>query len=717
MNGFNYFGSAVLFLVCSFLFSNILAQTQGQKKIDSLLTQIKFYNSHCNETCLTDTIKVILLNELAWELKSTSTDTAIFFSTQALNLAKKIRSSFDIGKSYIQLASFNYLKSNYEIAKEYNYTAIDLLVRLKKDFPNNTNIALMGKISTAYNNLGLIYKEQGNYVKAIDLYFKGLAINEEMEKIASLSEKENIVKGIGRALANIGIVYMEQGDFSNALNYYFKALTIAEEYNWVQLKGTLIGNIGNVHNVMALKAMQTLDTTKAVTETTIALKYYLEALELARQNNDFEGESRHLGNIGNNYYLRAGIEHYHNNKKEMEVNYKEAIIYYLEAKQKDSLMKNWNGVARHLGNIGSIYISMKKFKAAEKYLLDAYKISDGLGALNLMKEHLKYLSDLYLQIGDYKNAFENYKKSVVIKDSIFNRDKLQDITKKEMNYEFEKKQAELKARQDRKEVLANAELDRQKMFRNSIAGGASILLLFSILIFYYYKRNRDSEERRKEISNSLLISETEMKALQAQMNPHFIFNALNSIRKFLSNHRSEETDTYIKKFQELMRFVLENSTLQEVPLKNDLSALRLYMEFERLRLEDHFMFEINVDENVDQENIMIPPLILQPFVENAIWHGLQPKNEPGYIKISISMENDTISCIVEDNGVGRDMNKPINEFMIIKKKSLGMKITEQRLNIYSSYKNVKAWFDIIDLQNPERKPTGTRVELYLPLFA
>jgi hypothetical protein len=224
----------------------------------------------------------------------------------------------------------------------------------------------------------------------------------------------------------------------------------------------------------------------------------------------------------------------------------------------------------------------------------------------------------------------------------------------------------------------------------------------------------NNQTKREKAELNQQVSITEMKALRSQMNPHFIFNSLQSIHTFLIQNNTEDASTYLLKFSKLMRIVLENSQHQEVPLKEDLEALELYMQLESLRLKYPFTYEVKMDESIDEESTSIPPLILQPFVENAIWHGLHFKEEPGHINIFIRKINNDLICTVEDNGIGRDLSKKVKQPMLMKKESLGMKLTEERLKILSELKKVKANFNITDLFNSNNKPSGTRIDVSLP---
>jgi len=279
-----------------------------------------------------------------------------------------------------------------------------------------------------------------------------------------------------------------------------------------------------------------------------------------------------------------------------------------------------------------------------------------------------------------------------------------------MQYEFDKKETLLKADLDKKEALANAEIKRQLIIKNSAMGGASVLLLAGAIIFVLYKRRRDAEEQKKESDFKAEVSETEMKALRSQMNPHFIFNSLNSIGDYISRNDNKAADNYLSKFAKVMRMILENSEQKEVSLADDLKALELYMQLESLRMNNKFTYEIQVDEAIDKEATLIPPLLLQPFVENSIWHGISKKQGTGKIVIIIKKEGDMINCIVEDDGIGRNQSSQQNsESMAPEKKSLGMKITKSRIDIINKLKKSKAGVQLFDL------PQGTKVELRLPL--
>ncbi len=218
--------------------------------------------------------------------------------------------------------------------------------------------------------------------------------------------------------------------------------------------------------------------------------------------------------------------------------------------------------------------------------------------------------------------------------------------------------------------------------------------------------------RRKKAGFDNEVMEVEMKALRAQMNPHFISNALHSINKYVMDNDKKNASGYLAKFASLMRLILENSREQEVPLEQDLKALSLYMDMELLRFNHSFTYHMEVDPQIDPENTLVPPMLLQPFAENAILHGMQNK-ENGVISIQVHKENDMIRFVITDNGSGnKDIASGATEGK--KHKSLGQKIIKERLNIINRLKKAKATVNIVQLKDADDRPGGMRVELWLP---
>lgn len=243
------------------------------------------------------------------------------------------------------------------------------------------------------------------------------------------------------------------------------------------------------------------------------------------------------------------------------------------------------------------------------------------------------------------------------------------------------------------------------------------IFFFSIIfgVFRYRVYQIKNSENVKTAINKRL-AEMEMKVLKAQMNPHFIFNSLNSINRFIMENEADIASDYLIKFSKLIRLILQHSNHQYVSLSSELEAIKLYLSLESLRFEHRFAFNILIDESVDTGFIEIPPLIIQPYVENAIWHGLVSKPDDGLIEIRICKNEDVLLCEIEDNGIGRAKAAEQNSKSALRSKSLGMEITLSRLQILnSSLKNRQSEVDVIDLYDQYGNASGTLVRLSIAI--
>ncbi|MEO1262704.1 MAG: histidine kinase [Bacteroidota bacterium] len=208
---------------------------------------------------------------------------------------------------------------------------------------------------------------------------------------------------------------------------------------------------------------------------------------------------------------------------------------------------------------------------------------------------------------------------------------------------------------------------------------------------------------------------TQLKALRAQMNPHFISNSLNAIDSLIHQNRKEEASEYIIDFSRLCRLILNNSKKMLISLDNELETLKYYLSLEKLRMGEKLNYSFNIDEELNTSEIQIPPMLLQPFVENAIIHGIQKKQTPGHIMISINRnKGGLLECIVEDDGVGRKRAKEMQKQSLVDRPSFGIAITQERIDTLKKIKG--SYFEIIDLYDADGKASGTRVNIKIPII-
>ncbi len=220
----------------------------------------------------------------------------------------------------------------------------------------------------------------------------------------------------------------------------------------------------------------------------------------------------------------------------------------------------------------------------------------------------------------------------------------------------------------------------------------------------------------RDIANEIQLAQSRLASLRSQMNPHFIFNALNSVRYYIHNNQRAQAEEFLSSFAILIRQILDNSSSSVIPLADEFITLKLYLELEKARLKEQLTYEIKLDAGIDAEDIMIPSMLIQPYVENAIIHGLVPKKQPGLITIALIRQNDTIVCLVKDDGVGRKRSAEISTKNLLKKKSHGMSITRARLDLLNEEMNIPVAVNIIDLEDADHAPAGTEVEICIPLL-
>jgi len=506
----------------------------------------------------------------------------------------------------------------------------------------------------AYERLALINQYSfSNPYKALSYYQKALSVAENNPGLNSF--KWGIMGGIAT-------IYYEQEEYDLALRSFREIFL-----NNKDLELTATANIANVYG-----AMEKVDS---------AIYHYQKALEYKQLDENPTFKANLFSNLSL-MYEKAG-------NAELALNYAE----------KSLALVNIHGIEfvrpTAYANASMAYLKANDYKKAEYYARESLKFSELQGNLFLQKSAWGTLSEVLAVKKDYSNALKAHIKYSVLKDSLNNQNRRVEINRKQMEFDFEKERA-----------FAQAEIARQTTIKKVTLLSGLGLLIALILGFILYKRRRDTLEQKKEAEFNALVSDTELKALRSQMNPHFIFNSLNSIGDYILKNDNKSAQDYLVKFAKLMRNVLENSEHKEIPLSEELKFIELYLQVETKRLPGKFSYIINVENELDTENTLVPPLILQPFIENSIWHGFKEKVNQGNIVIDFKIKNDMLLCSVDDNGVGSNKNEAVSN-----KKSLGIAITENRIKILNKQKKAHGNLQIFSKpHNP-----GTRVEVSLPL--
>ncbi|HYM94584.1 MAG TPA: histidine kinase, partial [Chitinophagaceae bacterium] len=241
-----------------------------------------------------------------------------------------------------------------------------------------------------------------------------------------------------------------------------------------------------------------------------------------------------------------------------------------------------------------------------------------------------------------------------------------------------------------------------------------LLVAFLMFLFFINRTRRIREREREKTLLNKKLAEMELKALRAQMNPHFIFNILNSIQYYIIHNENEAAQRYMSKFAKLVRSTLDNSRSTFISLADELALLRLYIDLEKIRFEDRFDYHINLQENINADNIKIPNMLLQPYVENSIKHGFKNKQKQYFLAIAISKKEGNIVCVIEDNGIGREKSRTIPDSELNKHSSTGTAIVQEKIEALKFYYNYDLFSWTEDMKDAEGNAMGTRVILTFP---
>jgi tetratricopeptide (TPR) repeat protein len=593
---------------------------------------------------------------------------------QAFHQYKNSGNEYGQAKIYNNLGLLSFNQGEYSKALEYHMEALPIFLKLKHH----------RGIANTYNNAGVVLQYLGDYPQALDYYLKAMRIFQE--------RAEGNEEGLANAYMNVGIMYKNLRDFDKALEYHHKALSQYEKLGNKQGIANAFGNIGNVFSLTNQR-----DT---------SLSYYHRALHINEEIGNSRRIASDLSNIG---AAHAAARDFTPSIQAME----QAKKLYEQLNDKNSLSSVLAQLAEIYSQVPASILTASRINPSTRkavvsdYYGKAISMATSINAIDRQSEIYLSMSNSYERMGNFTQALEAFKKHAGLQDSLLNSKKQKEIVRKEIQFAFDKKEAILNNNMHAERLVATSSLRAEKLkFRFGLVA-VIVLISLAALITLLYKKRRDAEEEKKESDLKAQMAETEMKALRSQMNPHFIYNSLNSIIDYIDKREVATATAYVAKFSKLMRMILEHSEKQEVSLSDDLLALELYMQLEAHRLNNKFTYEIIVSDEIDPETTLIPPMILQPFVENSIWHGLVKLPEQGRITIRISKQQEVLTCIVEDNGAGRK-SQEYEVALSGTKTSLGLKITQARIDLLNKLKKVAAGFVLTDLER------GVRVEVNLP---
>jgi len=670
-----------------------------EKVIDSLKQELLLHPEK-------DTTRVRMLNNLVYDLQEIDLKTAEMFIKESELIIDSL--NFIAGKAqllyyrgYIDMMKSDYTKAierNTEAIKlykilnnkrgvSYSYNTIGNAYYDQGSFPkaieSYEKCIEIDKVrgderSVAYNmeNIGSIYADQGDYDKAISNYNKSKGYKQREKDSAGLvtlylnigsiyAEKndspraiENLHKALEihrmmgakmerdaiRIFTNLAGVYLDQDRYDKAIEYYMKAFTISKKVN-------------NKHGIaISLNGMGYVNKLQSKNKEALAL--FKETLEIYKTINDQKGLAESLNHIGDIQFS------FKNDTK--------ALDYYKQALKINKEIDLPIGIGKSLLGIAKVYAQRKQYKEALEMALKVEEIGVTHQFIVIQREIKELLTEIYEHQGDYKKAYLNHHKFKSLNDSLFNKENIEKIT--QLEYEYKYKQAldsasirELKLT---KTVIAtNKDLEKsQQNYLWAIIAFLLVSILLGGVIFYQKFRNEKSK------TQNIVI---EQKLLRSQMTPHFIFNSLSVLQGMILNKEVKKSVNYLSKFSKLLCIILENSRDKTVSLSQELSAMQNYLTLQNLE-NDAYESTILVEDTIDVPLFEVPPMLIQPFVENAIEHAFINQKENRRIDIRLTYLEKKLICTIIDNGVGvASRKRGKNE----KKKSLSTVITSDRKSV------------------------------------
>ncbi|MBC7947891.1 MAG: tetratricopeptide repeat protein [Chitinophagaceae bacterium] len=572
--------------------------------------------------------------------------------------AKQLKDNRMMASAIRGIGQSLWFQGNYQLA-------IDTIMYAVEKFRKLRNYT---EISDATLTISTIYGDQGYYEKAF----------EAAQQALELSEKYDDTPNVILSLLQLGKLYRSIGDFETALFYYNKAAENSPPSgHWTYRH--LFHNLGDL----------SLDKHR-----------YDSALYYYRQS--FAGNPKSRMS-----QLRIGQ-------------------YYLELQQYDSAYfyldmlytlgdKSGEGNIRYSAMIGlaKIYLHRKSYQHAMVLGAEVFEKAEKKNAWLTLRDACEILSDIYDSLGQHDQALAFYRRHVRLKNGIISEQFKGKLYEFKRIAEDEKKFSQIELLK-KESQLKEQSLIRNQFLRNILIGAIIFLSLLGVFVFWNFNLKRKNENLRNERSRmewQRAAADLEMQALRAQMNPHFIFNCLSSINRFILKNEPDQASDYLTRFSRLIRLVLINSQKSLILLEEEVEMLRLYIGMEQLRFKNQFEYTISYSGAIKPSNVMIPPLLLQPFCENAIWHGLMHKQSPGHLGIAFTMRDGVMECTITDDGIGREKASEIKKRSGDNRKSLGLKLTAERLALFNEDNLVQTSWRMEDLRDGAGNVKGTRVVL------
>ena len=668
---------------------------------------------------LTDTPRIKAFNDISRRyIIANNRDSALYYATLAGNEAKRIQYAHGLAIALsLQARISRVFDENFSKSDSLAKTALDWFDRS----PHQTGIDSLYNVLWDLHYIKTQFDEAINYLQKSYQYYK----------------KAGNQQGMWDVIEMLAWTYTEAGDYEKGFHYerlvYQNALKTNDT---IKIYFTLFG-LGELHKQMEdystaqsyFRRAKQFETQKAITasvtggadiwgktfyaESFCHLKQFDSAWHYYQLLKPKETDPRYRI-----YLISSGECHF------LEGNYQQALQNFLQGLQQHYQLNDRSQIMRSLIDIAKTYAALANDTAAIRYARLGLYLAQETQAKQNIRNAYEVLYKAYDRLNEKDSAYKYLIQYITLKEIVSGAQ----IKGKLVAFQFEQEIALLNKE---KEVQA-ARLQRVSLMKNLVSAGAFVLVIFGLILFRIVMLKRKNDQHRRELAeNELQIQKLQsekkwselkrqkaklkMQALRAQMNPHFIFNCLNAINHFILKNEAEKASDYLTKFSRLVRLVLQTSTQKAVTLHDEMETLRYYIELEQMRFQKHFTYQINHDPDLDTESITLPPLLLQPFVENAIWHGLMHNEKAGTLSISLNVRENMLHCTITDNGIGRRKAAALKSQSASLNKSLGLQITTDRLKMLNKEHDQASFLQIIDKVDEQGEGCGTEVRMAIPV--
>ncbi len=636
----------------------------GQSYMDSLKNAFRLGTN--------DSLKADAALEICWELAWDEADTAIYYGLAAKTSAERRKNNYQLLRAYDRLAQAYDTKKQTTLVLYFFNQGIALAKQIN-------DAAFVGKL---YNNLALSYYYRGVVDSSLYWHFQSLQTRKTTGDL----------KEIGQSLNNIGLLFRVKKDYPAAIDYYRQSLAIK---NQIDDKKGALNTLINIaacyknskqydscifYSAVAERLANSLDRKKdaaaAITNaglSMVALGKYQQALNKLLQ----------LDKVGDKD-ISADTENYH----------------------------------ELTGGIGEAYLGLDQYDKAIVYFLKALQLAVGGNKLEFEAQINHLLATAYEAKGDFVAALRYQKQFKLLNDSLFNISNIESMNELSTRFETEKKEVQIKALEAENKL-------KQQQNRLYLALVVIAVLLIGLALWAYWQKTKANailQQQQQEIINKtaqLNQQAAEIARLQTQMNPHFIFNAINSIQHLVMKGDVQQSLDYLNDFGRLMRMTLNNSEKEFISLQEEINFLHQYLKFELLRFQFPFSYSIDVANELDVESTYLPPMLVQPYIENAVKHGLLPQTAKGILHVEFRLITknsiDYLSITIADNGVGIDAAEKRKVGLVQLDRSMGMHITAKRIAKLYETENVPILEDVVQLSTNE-SGSGTVVRIFIPLI-